>query len=351
MDPKTLTAKETAYDVRDPRVPGLLMRVLPTGKRDWYYQVARGKRVRIGPYPLVNATMARAEPQKILQRLALGEDPKPEWLRAAILAPKGVTLKELADAYGIEFKALKRAQGFEPRSLEVLTTIINAVGTEFAATFDVRAWQTSLVKKRSAKTANRKLDALRSLYTWALAKGLVESNPTDGVKRLKVGNVTRERVRIPDTAAEARLRRALKGYAATAYVFARNTGLRLGELRRLRREDIDGDRVYVPVAKSGKGRFVPLNATARKALAKCPRDGLLFPHAFKRAWLKARTDADFAFTWNEATRHAFVSALLRAGVAPFTVSKLAGHADLSMLNVYGHALHDDLAAAVERLAS
>ena len=78
------------------------------------------------------------------------------------------------------------------------------------------------------------------------------------MKRLKVGNVTRERVRIPDTAAEARLRRALKGYAATAYVFARNTGLRLGELRRLRREDIDGDRVYVPVAKSGKGRFVPL---------------------------------------------------------------------------------------------
>ena len=139
--------------------------VLPTGKRDWYYQVARGKRVRIGPYPLVNATMARAEPQKILQRLALGEDPKPEWLRAAILAPKGVTLKELADAYGIEFKALKRAQGFEPRSLEVLTTIINAVGTEFAATFDARAWQTSLVKKRSAKTADRKFDALRSLYT------------------------------------------------------------------------------------------------------------------------------------------------------------------------------------------
>ena len=338
------------YEVRDDKARGLILRIQPSGQRTFYFEHSRHKRVKLGVFPNVSVAMARAEMPRVLKRIQAGEDSKPEWLRPAVSTANGVTLKELADAYDIEFKALKRAQGFEPRSLEVLATVIRAIGAESAAGFDVRRWQLSLVKKRTAKTANRKLDALRSLYRWALAKGLIESNACDGVRRLKAGNVTRERVRIPDAAAEARLREHLTGYLLDCYTFARNTGLRLGELRRIRREDIDTAGVHVLQSKSGKSRIVPLNAAATDVLLTRPEKGLLFGSAIKRAWLKAQKDAaPYPFTWNESTRHAFISDLLRRGVAPFTVAKLAGHADLSMLNIYGHALHDDLAAAVAKI--
>ena len=350
-----LGAHLRAYERRDPRTRGLILRVEPSGRKSLYFEHARGKRVRLGPFPNVTVDMARREIPNVLQRLRDGADPRPVWSIPAV--PRGssstVTLGELATLYSADFKELKRAQGFAPRSLETLTTIIKKIGTEPAAGFDVRAWQAALTKKGTARTANRKLDSLRSLYTWALANALVEANPCDGVKRLKVGNVTRERMRIPDAEAEATLRAHLSGYLLTAYTFARNTGLRLGELRRIHRDDIDAAGVHVRQSKSGKSRIVPLNTAARAALLDCPVTvgGYLFPYAIKRAWRAARKAATFTHTWNESTRHAFVSELLRRGVAPFTVSKLAGHADLSMLNVYGHALHDDMAAAVERLAT
>lgn len=187
------------------------------------------------------------------------------------------------------------------------------------------------------------------------AKGLIQSNPCDGVKRLKVGNVTRDRVRIPTPADEARLRKHLDGYVLTAYTFARATGLRFGELRRLRKEDVDEQGAHIRQSKSGKGRVVPLNDTARDALLDCPvtKGRLLFPYSVKRQWLKARAAAKFDHTWNEATRHAFVSELLRnPKVAPLTVARLAGHSSLKMLeDHYGHVLSRDAEDAIASLAS
>jgi integrase len=342
-----------AYERRDPRTIGLILRVEPSGRKSLYFEHARGKRVRLGAFPNVTVDMARREIPNVLARLRDGLDPRPVWSIAATPKTSGHTLRELADLYTADYAQLKRAQGFSPRSLEVLTTVMKTIGDQPAEPFDVRAWQATLTKKRTARTANRKLDALRSLYTWALGHGLVTSNPCDGVKRLKVGNVVRERIRIPTPDEEAKLRATMSGYLLAAYLFARNTGLRLGELRHIRRDDIDDGGVHIRRSKTGKTRIVPLNDTARRALAGCPEtvSGQLFPYAIKRAWRTARKAAQFEHTWNEATRHAFISELLRKGVAPFTVAKLAGHADLSMLNIYGHALHDDLAAAVGRLAS
>ena len=330
--------RDRAYELHDSKVTGLQLRVERSGVKTLYFQYARGKKVRLGRYPLVSVGMARAECPRILQRIAEDTDPTPVWLKAA--ERSGVTIKEAATAYAKEFAALKRAQGFDARSLEVVNTIVGEVGEQRLEGFDVAAWmRRRIVAGNVARTVNRKLDAMRALTAYALRSRLIEADPCVGIGRLARGNVVRPRVRIPTDAQAAAIVAALDGDMRRSFLFARNTGLRRGELLRVRADDIVDGVLYVRTSKTGQGRTIPLNKTAL--------DQLPAPFVWsKKRWSKV----DAGFTWNEATRHAFVSSLLRRGVAPIVVAKLAGHGVEMSLGIYGHALEGDLSSAVDLLA-
>ncbi len=72
-----LGAHLVAYERRDPRTRGLILRVEPSGRKSLYFEHARGKRVRLGPFPNVTVDMARREIPNVLQRLRDGADPRP----------------------------------------------------------------------------------------------------------------------------------------------------------------------------------------------------------------------------------------------------------------------------------
>jgi hypothetical protein len=82
------------------------LRVEPSGRKSLYFEHARGKRVRLGPFPNVTVEMARREIPNVLQRLRDGADPRPVWSIPAV--PKSntstVTLGELATLYSADFK-------------------------------------------------------------------------------------------------------------------------------------------------------------------------------------------------------------------------------------------------------
>jgi integrase len=94
---------------------------------------------------------------------------------------------------------------------------------------------------------------LRAIFNRALRDGKLQTWPTSGVEWPEENNV---RVRYLSDDEEHRLLEALAEWLRPLAFFAIHTGLRLGELLRLRWSDFDFGSGSLPVreAKSGDGR-------------------------------------------------------------------------------------------------
>jgi len=79
-------AREREYDIRDrggrESIPGLLLRVYPSGRKVYYAQVGRGKRVKIGDAQLVTLKKARVDAKKVMGKAADGHDFQAERLQS-----------------------------------------------------------------------------------------------------------------------------------------------------------------------------------------------------------------------------------------------------------------------------
>ncbi len=127
---------------------------------------------------------------------------------------------------------------------------------------------------------------------------------------------------------------------AAIVIFLLHTGLRVSELLNLRLENLKAEEWSVRAGKGRKERTIPLNATARKALA---------------AWLQVRPDnpTDFVFVTVERPHHAPLS--LR-GVEQFVAryGRLAGLPRLVTPTMLRHTFAKNLAdagAPVESIAA
>jgi len=124
-------------------------------------------------------------------------------------------------------------------------------------------------------TVNRKLQAIKTLFGWALDKGLVKENVARVVRFVRVA----ERL-CPQGLTESEVQSLLRVAGQTRHGLAKRnyaliellleTGLRVGEVTDLRVADVDlHDRsgvVRVRECKGRKQRQVPLSSTARRAL-------------------------------------------------------------------------------------
>jgi len=138
-----------------------------------------------------------------------------------------------------------------------------------------------------------------------------------------------------------------------------NTGLRMGETRRLRWDWIDLERRWLTVdgahAKTRQTRHVPLNDEAYRVLthwreqAGPGKQVFQVATCFKTAWSNLLERAGIVgFRWHDL-RHHFASRLVQSGVALNTVRDLLGHASVAMSLRYAHLAPDQRCEAVARL--
>lgn len=231
----------------------------------------------------------------------------------------------------------------------------------------------------------RRLSAVRQLYKFLLAEGLIANDPTHGQsaprkqralpKTLNVAEVDRLiacAARRAETASGDERRRALRLYCLIEMLYA--TGMRVSELVSLPRSVLAGDkRVLTIKGKGGRERLVPLNASARAALERYLHlaggaDGAaaptvatkwLFPSRSAEGHLtRQRLAQDLKGIAEEAgldpdrvsphvLRHAFASHLLDRGADLRAVQQLLGHADISTTEIYTHVLEERLKRLVE----
>jgi integrase len=166
---------------------------------------------------------------------------------------------------------------------------------------------------------------------------------------------------------EEQLRRLLTAIEADTNADARGimlmalyTGMRRGELFKLRWEDIDFDRGFIRIVgpKGGTDQTIPLNAAARRVLEAHPRtceyvfpgeDGgqrVTIQKALKRIREAAGLPASFRPL--HGLRHAFASRLASSGqVDMYTLQKLLTHKSPVMTQRYAHLRDESLRKASE----
>ena len=127
----------------------------------------------------------------------------------------------------------------------------------------IRDWMESMMDKgNTATSVNRTLSSVRSLYRFALSRGLVASDPS------RVVSGPKKQKPLPQYLGEKEMDRLLDNYMPTEKykeVLARtiinmfySTGIRLSELTGLNDEAVDfGSRIIKVTGKRNKQRLVP----------------------------------------------------------------------------------------------
>jgi integrase len=127
-------------------------------------------------------------------------------------------------------------------------------------------------------------------------------------------------------------------------------GLRLNEIKTLRREDIRDGHIHVrpEIAKNKQGRAIPMNEELAAIIAQSDFD---FNHAYNRPFSRAVSQAGLKDVRFHDLRRTFGSMLAQAGVPIFDISKLMGHAKVQVTaKVYAHLLPENLKNAVSKIS-
>lgn len=382
-----------AYRLWDARVPGLCLRVLPSGARSWNVRWGEKRDKALGKYPAVTLDVARARALTVLAEATQGTP--------AFAKPKkkDPTLREFIDVHYAPMIEVEKRSG---------KATVKAIRNLFANLFDFRLseleaknfddFRTARLKKgRAASTVHRDLDRIRAALNQAIAWGMLSENPAAKIERPIIGE---PRVRFLSFDEERRLRLALEqrdrrrraarrrrnawaavrdypalhewtddeypSYVTPLTLLALNTGMRRGELFKLRWDSVDFAANWIVVraatAKNQKVRFVNLNSEARAVLLRwrrtATRPGYVFQGIdggrltfIRRFWLALMAEARIVGFRFHDLRHHFASRLRMNGVSLETVSELLGHSSLELTQRYAHISAEHKIAAVESIVA
>ncbi|MCK4752730.1 MAG: site-specific integrase [Planctomycetes bacterium] len=231
--------------------------------------------------------------------------------------------------------------------------------------------------KISKATYNHYVRAIRQFCKWLVDTDRIDKSPvhvlkkitvTDEDKRRPARTLTIKEVRnLIQTTSQAEDYRGIPGpERALIYVLANESGLRAGEIRKLKLSDFDFKAltltVRAEVSKSRKLAVLPLRAdTAAKIQEHIKRKlptasafnmpnqpHLMIKADLSRAGIPYKTEAGIAHF--HAQRHNFATALDMAAMSAKTAQTLMRHSDPRLtLNIYTHGVASRERAAIESL--
>ena len=211
-------------------------------------------------------------------------------------------------------------------------------------------------KAQAPATYNKHLAVLSSILEYAILQQeddeileqYISHNPCKEVRSLKVDN---KRVRYLSDEEKPRLLKAAKSIGGKFYLkvlMALTTGMRKGELDRLRWNDIDFERglALLHDTKNGTARHTPIPNIIMDEIRKHREIGnrLIFPSTvdpekpfdFRKQWLACLKLAYITnFRWHDM-RHDTASTLARDGKTLKEIAEILGHKSLASTDRYTH---------------
>ena len=264
-----------------------------------------------------------------------------------------------------------KAYGDDLRSFEAFfKNLDDQLSWESVDSDVIRSWMESMMDKGNTATSiNRRLSAVRSLYRFALSRGIVERDPAHGLKGPKGKKL------LPQYLRESEMDRLLADdmwtdemgdlRARTIILMFYSTGIRLSELTGLDNASVDLAAQQLKVrGKGNKERLIPFGSELQKALrlyterrdAETPSDSQAFfvgddgqrmtsqqvrqivqHHLSRVTTMKKRSP--------HVLRHTFATAMLNNEAGIESVKKLLGHLKLSTTEIYTHTTFEQLRRA------
>ena len=355
-----LRPREREYTVWDSRVPGLGVRVRPSGGRSYVLlreQGGRSKRVSLGPASTRTVDEVRRECHARRASPEPKEAPKP--LRRVPLFRDfvGGPWKE---AHFDRYKPSSRKSARNVLARRILPAF-GSKPLDRITPAQVRRWFDAF-SRTAPGNANNALKLFRQIMNFAITCGHIDANPSRGVKRNRRPALTRFLSRDEI----ARLHRVLddqarKGHRQQADIIRLLllTGCRRSEIVQLRWSEVDDEMLILADSKTGP-RKVPLNSQSRRILEGQPRGGCAFVFPSPRdparprstelgLWYRVRRDAGIEEVRLHDLRHTHASHAVMNGVPVPVVSRLLGHSDVSMTLRYAHLGDREIEEAAERV--
>ena len=357
-----LRTREREYTVWDSAVPGLGVRVRPTGGKS-YVLLRRfsgaSRRVSLGPVSSKGVDEVRRECHA--QR-ALPEPEESSGPKEKVPLFSDFVEGPWKNAHFDRYKPSTRSKVRIVLNRWVLPAF-GSKALDRIAPEDVRRWFDTY-SQTSPGGANRTLGILQQIMNFAIACGHIENNPTRGLRKNRRTSINRflSREEID------RLHRVLDEHAERGGGPRKHvdiirllllTGCRKGEIVRLRWSEVHGNALMLGDSKTGP-RKVPLNSHARRILERQPRadSPFVFPSPLDPSrprcddfqfWHRIRREAGIEDVRLHDLRHTHASHAVMNGVPVPVVSRMLGHSNVRMTLRYAHLADREVEEAAERV--
>jgi integrase len=388
---KTLKPGVKAYDARDGKLVGFLIRVNPSGKMNYVCEYKRGRRVNIGRVGVLTPAQARELAKEILGNASKGIYPEKKSAE--------ITLKTFIEKEYQPWVLVHRKSGNDAIKV-IQRNFYPLFANKPLNEIDLRTvdrWRTQRLEQgRKTATVNRACARFKAALSKAVEWDILDSHPLKNLKALPEDATGK--LRFLSTEEEIALRAALNqreiigcnkrdkankwraersytlmpdfkkhhffDYLKPMILLSINTGLRRGEILHLTWEQVAQDNRLLTLHgygnKRGKTRHLPLNSEAFDVLScwqsQSDTTGLIFEsktggiiNDFRKSWARLLLKAGIEnFRWHDL-RHHFASRLVMNGIDLNTVRELLGHADIKMTLRYAHLAPEHKAQAIESI--
>lgn len=345
------------YEVQDTKVPGLYIRVSPTGVKTFYLlRRIEGnlERIKIGRYPAATPDVARAKAEQLNAEITLGRNP------AAIKrdAQGGMTLEKLFEDY-----LAKHVTQNGSRLSEQTVRSYRYAFRQYLAPMAKRPASTLTKDKLRAihsglspARANFLRVLVSSVFAYGIRHGLVTvANPAKDLPAMRVE--TRARFVQPDEL-EAFLAAVERSPYRDYWLLLLLTGARSGNVMAMRWEELDlaGGIWQTSTSKTGESLRIILVPEAVQILEArrhlslewvFPGKGDSHMTTPKRHWADLLADAGIENLRVHDLRRTLASYQALNGSSLLVIGKSLGHKNQASTQIYARLLDDPVRQSVE----
>jgi integrase len=252
-------------DMPRPRPPFVHCELTRHGRRVWYFRKGKAQRVRLPD------DFGTPEFWSAYHAAIAGGAISPAQARA-----KSSSLRWLVERYRESSDWLKLSVATRRQRENIFKHILESAGDELFAQITRRDIAAGRDRRRETPFAGVNfIKTLRGLFRWAVEAGLLDTDPTEGVKR-PAYQTEGYHVWTEEEVAQFEARWPLGTRERLALVIFLCTGLRRGDAARLGRQHLRDGVITIKTEKTGTPVYIPVLAELDEAIEATPASGLTF---------------------------------------------------------------------------
>jgi integrase len=262
---KKLPLPQARKEIPDGRVAGLYLILQPSGARSWavrYRVTGQPKKLTLGPYPAIDLATARRRAQEAIGDVAGGKDPAAvkQAARAATKAEREADVDriERVVALFVERHAKVKTRDWrETERMLVKEVVCRWKGRRLSQVTraQVHDMLDGIIDRGAPIRANRVFAQFRKMCRWAIARGVIERSPCEG---MTAPSTETKRERVLD---DAEIKLAWEAFESIGWPFGPIGKLLL--LTGARRDEVAGMR-WTEIDREAKTWTLPASRTKNK---------------------------------------------------------------------------------------